>query len=253
MKVSFNAERRKSIMKRTLHSMLCLMAVLLITCLPFTGYAETGSDQTVHDFLGVSFTTATLAELEQALQSTYDVALTNNISIQCNTESPIEMFGYNLSVLVDFNEDFVGIQRILMYPAGRNIWADDDEMLIGMLQQDFADYVALENTIIEQYGEPDIRFFHTDDTSDSFPYNTPFMFAGGQWDADLMMNVCRKGNGFMAYSVWGNIVLNHWVIWVPEDSPKKSKSYLRLYYYNRPAMTGITPDDIVEYPPAINP
>jgi|GEM_PF-2257761 len=233
--------------------MVCLTTVLLVISFTFTGYAETVSDPAVHNFLGVSLATGTPAELEQAVQSTYGIALSNIDGIQCDTENPVRLFGYDLDLLIDFHENFIGMQRLLFYPAGRNIWADDDAMLIRMLQQDFADYIALENNIIEQYGEPDIRFFRTDTPSDDVPFSTPFMFEEGQWDEDSMMKVCRKGAGFMSYSVWGNIVLNHWVIWVPENSPKKSKSYIRLSYYDRPTMTGITPDDIVIYPPAGNP
>jgi len=136
--------------------------------------------------------------------------------------------------MVEFNRKKPGIGRIVLHPAGKTIWSDTADEFTRMVTDDIQYYIALEQLLIKQYGEPDWRFFTTNAKNFGLKEKQKYMFADGQWNAEALANVVRTGKGIRAHTAWGNVV---WELWAyqPEKSSKKSKSSLALYFYDQPA------------------
>ena len=235
-------------MKHKLTTLLCLLMILM-TCVPLYGYAETADGDDLHLFLGLPFDTATPDDVEQALLENYGVGWDPNYTY--HRLRGITAFDHEFSFGIEFDRNKVGFKRIIMHPADRDIWADTEEEFLGMLQRDIADYILLEQQISAVYGEPTLRFFRTGGAQYHTDGVVKAMYSGGRWDADRMMEQIRADNGTLSYTVWDNIVLKYWVIW-RHQGVRKSKSCIDLNYYSTLWAAGITPDSLAVYPPAGN-
>ena len=233
-------------MKHKLTILLCLLTVLT-ACVPLSGFAETTNGDDLHLFLDLPFDTTTPDDVERALLEHYGVGWDPNYTHYLL--SGVTAFGHEFSFGIDFHPNEIGFERIVMHPANRYIWSDNEEEFMGMLQRDITDYILLEKQISEVYGEPNLRFFRTDGAKYDMDGVVLAMYSGGQWDADRMMEQIRADNGTLSYTVWDNVLLQYWVIW-RHKGPKKSKSCIDLRYYNTRWGTGITPDTLAVYPPA---
>jgi hypothetical protein len=228
-------------------AVLFLAAALPILCLPLAGFTEATNEPVVHQFLDLSFDTATPDDAEQAMLAKYDVGW--DPAYEHYRLDGVMEFDHEFSMGMEFNLNQVGITRIFMSPAHTNAWSGETEVFKGMLRRDIADFILLDSLITEQYGQPDLRFFRTDGAKYGVKGIVKAMFSDGLWDAEQMMEICRADNGTMAFAVWGNVVLEYWAIW-RDPGLKKSQSYITLYYYD--TVNDLGASDVVDYPPAAN-
>ncbi|HPF87194.1 MAG TPA: hypothetical protein PK537_03950 [Candidatus Limiplasma sp.] len=230
-------------MKRAYTALAILTVVVMIACIPLTCCAQEG--RVFHSFLGLAFGTATPDDVEQALLDNYGVGWDPTYSYP-HLSRGVTAFGHEFSFGIEFNANEVGITRIYLSPADRSIWSDNDEEFTAMLERDIADFILLDELISAEYGQPDVRFFRTDGEKYGSDSVVKAMFTGGQWNADEMMEQIRADRGTMSFSLWGNVVLQYWVIW-RDEGPKKSKSCLDVYYYD--TVNDLDADTIAAYPP----
>ncbi|MDD3213281.1 MAG: hypothetical protein PHY64_06395 [Eubacteriales bacterium] len=233
-------------MKKHRFTLISLAAAILLACVPLTGFAQTEGESALHEYLGISFDTATPDEVAQILLEKTDGTLSapNLTGIQYYADD-IAAYSNIFGLLVEFNSNLIGINQIHLSKTGRSIWSSDSTEFEGMVAEDIGVYLDMETQLTAQYDDPDWRFFTTSGKRYGISGKARFMFPGGQWDAEKMMDVCKSDKSFYAHTAWGNVVLDLWVIWRDEGA-KKSKSSLSLYYYNK--LAEIDADSILELP-----
>ena len=227
-------------MKKSLHSILCLMAVLLITCLPFNGYAEMQDTQGRFLYLDIPYDTITPEGVDQILLDTFGEVQYNEYGKYLITD-----FGYDFSFAVNFNENLIGAGRVILVRPG-NEWATGDAFQ-ELFTSDIMQFVDMESQLIERYGEPHLRFFFTNAKNYNMNGLTRFMFSSGVWDTAQMIGVCSKDKYLEAYSCWDNITLRLWINGYTEDIRGfYSRLYLAFYDELSPKDSFVT---VIVYPP----
>jgi len=211
----------------------CLAGLLMWAGLP--GDARAQSAAPLYLFYGIPLDTATPESAAKTLkeQTGAELSAPNATDTQYYAED-VPWLGKTFGCMVEFNRKKPGIGRIVLHPAGKTIWSDTADEFTRMVTDDIQYYIALEQLLIKQYGEPDWRFFTTNAKNFGLKEKQKYMFADGQWNAEALANVVRTGKGIRAHTAWGNVV---WELWAyqPEKSSKKSKSSLALYFYDQPA------------------
>ena len=212
---------------------LCLAALLLWGGLPGNAQAQTAAS--LHLFYGIPLDTATPENATQTLkeQTGAELSAPKATDTQYYAEN-LPWLGKTFGCMVEFYHKKPGIMRIVLHPAGKTIWSDTADEFTRMVTDDIQAYMELEQLLIEQYGEPDWRFFTTNAKNFGLKSKQRYMFADGQWNAEALADVVHTGKGIRAHTAWGNVV---WELWAyqPEKSSKKSKSSLTLYFYDQPA------------------
>ena len=228
-------------MKKTAIKILCLIWTLLVSSLPLATAAQAEVENRIHLYGGISFDSTTAEEVENALQKTVGIiSIDDELSMY-----RISDFGYNFDVHVDFLEKGAGIDRIALYKVG-NYWGRDDQFRV-LAEQDILQFLDMETQMIQRYGEPDFRFFYTDEEKYKQKIFSRFMFPTDTWDAVRMMEVCDNDKYLVAHTIWGNITLRVWVNWIDE----RTQGYLtKLDLSFKESNPWQSIPDIVMYPPA---
>jgi len=212
---------------------LCLALLLLLADLPCDARAQSAAP--LHLFYGIPLDTATPESVAQTLkeQTGAELSAPNATDTQYYAED-VPWLGKTFGCMVEFYSKKPGIRRIVLHPAGKTIWSDTADEFTRMVTDDIQYYIAMEQLLIGQYGEPDWRFFTTNAKNFGLKAKQRYMFADGQWNAEALADVVRTGKGIRAHTAWGNVV---WELWAyqPDKSSKKSKSSLTLYFYDQPA------------------
>ena len=232
-------------MKRTPDPMVCLIALVLILCLPFPGHAETQDTQEPHLYLDIPFTGITAAEVAQIIPERTGVAFAISNKVWSGKARWIEDFGYTWNLYIDFYDNYTDINRVFLSNA-ENGWGRGDEVK-ALIRRDTLQFIDLEAQLIRRYGEPDVRFFYTNAKNYNMKGFTMFMFPGGVWDAEQIMTVCETDRLIVAFSRWGNVTIRLWVDWLEECRPGYL-TQLNLYFLDKLAEP--RKHTIIDYPPA---
>jgi len=220
----------------------CICATLLIV--PATAWAQ----NTTHSFLNLPADTITTAIVEQALLDHYgEVRLNDYGKYLIN-----DLGGYEFAVSVEYNDESkVGVSRIFM-SSTESGWGKGDEFK-EVISRDIAQFLVMEQELMERYGEPDERFFYTDPSQYKLSGWTRFMFPSGSWTFDDLMGVCEAEGLLIAYTRWDNLRIRLWVDWQKEKKPG-FLSMLNWYYTHASVLTDVSPqiivnEELVPYPP----
>lgn len=125
------------------------------TDLSFTGYAETQDEQGRYLYLDIPYDTITPEGVEQLLMKKYGEIQRN----EYNDNYHITDFGYPFYFAVNFNENSVGANRILLGKEGDD-WGTGDAFK-ALYEKDIMQFVDMEAQLVQRYGEPNFRFFFT--------------------------------------------------------------------------------------------
>ena len=129
----------------------------------------------------------------------------------------IEDFGYGFNMQVDFRGQS-GVERLVLHRAG-NGYGEGDAFR-QLVQQDMDQFMDMENQLIQQYGEPDFRFFYTREENANMW--TRFMFSDSVWNRKRLMEVYESNQYVIAHSIWNNVTLRVW----SNGLDKRNRGYL---------------------------
>lgn len=226
----------------------CLSVCLSVTLLVITLYAGSGLAESAgepHLYQQIPMQGTTPDEVSQLLLEKTSAAFTLSDASWSGYAYGIEDFGYPWNLQLDFNENYSGVERILLSSAQSARVAPDEfsERLSSDLQQ----FIDVETQLTALYGEPDARYFFITGQQDGKTHK--YMFQSGTWELNQMLNVCDESPWFWAYSLWNNVMLKAWVDW---ESPNVNGNYLSrvmLYYYPAIDSTeGMLAAPIEQYP-----
>ena len=196
-----------------------LVSILLLSCAIFPAHAETDS---LHLYLNIPFDTATIEQVTDILAKEKNAFFEMNpngvlTGYACN----IEEYGYLFDLSIDFSvpgeaqtgyffetgEAFTiippAIQRIRLrslQPA-RITLQEAQERIPADIQQ----YLNMVEQLTGQYGQPDVQYFKSSRMNGK--KYIKYMFEDGKWDSALMQQVIDTDHRLIAYTVWGNVVL----------------------------------------------
>lgn len=228
-------------MKKPFLSLLCLTAALLIACLPLAAHAATQDEQGRFLYLDISYDTITPDGVEQILQDTF-----GEIQYDAYGQYLIADFGYSFSFAVNFNENLIGAGRVILSRPGEN-WAASDTFQ-DLFPSDTAEFVSMDAQLVEQYGEPNFRYFGTLAQNYGLDNHTRFMFENGVWDAEMMEEIGNQDKLLAAYSCWDNITLTLCVS-RKEEATRGCYSRLTLEFFDE-LYPKESPVEIISFPPA---
>ena len=129
----------------------------------------------------------------------------------------IEDFGYDFNMQVDFRGQS-GVERLVLHRGG-NGYGEGDAFR-QLVQQDMDQFMDMENQLIQQYGEPDFRFFYTREKNANMW--TRFMFSDSVWNRERLMEVYESNQYIVAHSIWNNVTLRVW----SNGLDKRNRGYL---------------------------
>jgi hypothetical protein len=238
--INYLHERRKNIMKKYLLSILCLISIIVNPCISFPVYAQADNSGIVHRFLDIPFDTSTKVGIDQII-----LEKTGSIDTDEIDRYVISDFGYDFKMQVDYNENQIGLTRILLSSAqSANVTPEEFHV---RLESDLFQFIDMENQLTTLYGEPDTRYFFIVGNQDGKTHKV--MFQSGVWDLEQMMNVCDKYQWFWAYTTWNNVILKVWVDWEKPNINGDYLSRIMLYYYPELDKTeGVFAIPIEQYP-----
>ncbi|MBE5793557.1 MAG: hypothetical protein E7323_02615 [Clostridiales bacterium] len=196
-----------------------LLAILLILAF-LPAHGETTSP--LHLYLGIPFDTGTVEMVTDILAKEKNALFEMNpngvlTGYACN----IEEYGYLFDLSIDFSvpgeaqtgysfetgEAFTiippAIQRIKLrslQPA-RITLQEAQERIPADIQQ----YLNMVEQMTGQYGQPNVQYFKSSRMNGK--KYIKYMFEDGKWDSALMQQVIDTDHRLIAYTVWGNVVL----------------------------------------------
>jgi hypothetical protein len=212
---------------RKLLPLFCLCTALLLVCAPVSTLAQADKPQVFHTFAEVPFDTVTPDAFAQALLEQTGAVFQPDKANLTGTAEGIQAFGATLHLYAEFNGRNPGLRRILLDRDGSGRATGDAYRTL--VESDLALYVAMEQQVTAEYGEPDYRCFRTVGGNYGQKANTCFMFPTGVWAADALMEICEKDRFLNAWTVWGNVVLEVHVDWLKE-APAGYLSRVTLTY-----------------------
>lgn len=209
-------------MKPSTHRSLAviLVSILLLGSISLPAYAESTSP--LHLYLNIPFEDATIEQVTNILAKEKNALFEMNpngvlTGYACN----IEEYGYLFDLSIDFSvpgeaqtgysfetgEAFTilppAIERIrlrCLQPARISLEEAQER-----IPADIRQYLDMVEQMTGQYGEPNVQYFKSS-RMDGKKY-IKYMFEDGKWDAGLMQQVIDADHRLIAYTVWGNVVL----------------------------------------------
>ncbi len=208
-------------MKPSNHRFLAvvLVSILLLVCAILPAHGET--DSSLHLYLDIPFDTGTVEMVTDILAKEKNAIFEMNpngvlTGYACN----IEEYGYLFDLSIDFSdgqpqigysfesdEEIIrtppAIERILLHslqPA-RITLQEAQERIPAEIRQ----YLDMVEQMTGQYGQPDVQYFKSSRMNGKKYIN--YMFEDGKWDSALMQQVIDTDHRLIAYTVWGNVVL----------------------------------------------
>lgn len=182
---------------------------LLAICLIAPAAVEAEAPYRYHN---IPFDATTADEVEQILVEEFGRATKNDYGMYL-----IEDYGYNFDMDVDFRGR-KGVERFVLHRSG-NGYAEGDAFRL-LVQQDIEQFMDMENQLIQQYGQPDFRFFYT--RKENTNIWTRFMFPDSDWNEKRLMEVYKSNQYIDAHSVWNNVTLEVW----SNGLDKRNRGYL---------------------------
>lgn len=213
---------------------LCMGVVIMLIILSCTGYGLAENEDGLHLYQGIPFEGTTQEAVLQILLKKTGVPFEVSNTVWSGNAYGIMDFGYKWNLQLDFNENYIGTDRILLSSAqsARVALTDFQERL----RSDLLQFIDVEGQLTALYGEPDYRFFFMKNINDKY------MFPSGAWDVEQMMGVCEAHLAFKSFSIWGNVVFQTWIDALDFRYAEKPLSRVMLYYYPEimPAPSPIT-------------
>ncbi|MEG0995356.1 MAG: hypothetical protein RSH26_00180 [Clostridia bacterium] len=217
---------------------MVLLATCLLSTLPLPTAACATQPSDVLLYCDIPFEEITPKEMQRIHQE--------KKTTECSDENGSDLisdFGYSWYLDVDYNEGNMGASRVNLIRAG-NGYATGSAF-VALYKKDLLQFLDVERQLVENFGEPNARYFQ----SDSYKYNqksmTKYMFPSGLWDEDMLENVVDNDKNLIAFSEWNNVVLRLWINW----QDKRANGYLtklNLQYFSTPLHA--KPLTIIEYP-----
>lgn len=207
---------------------ISLVVLLVLGSLGCIGYASAEPASTPHQYLSIPFAEATPEMVTKILLDQKGIAFETSSKTWSGKAHELDDFGYLFDLQFDFNEDYMGTNRILLSSA-QPARVPSNEFQ-DRLQSDLLQFLDMEAQLTALYGEPDWRFFHTNSANDD-KKDTRYMFQAGVWELATMMEVCEKNLFFQSFSIWDNVVLQTWVDWAKSNTSGEYLSRVMLTYY----------------------
>ncbi len=206
---------------------LCLSIVIATACLFGTGYGLAEDASGLYLYQGIPVKDTTPEIVSKILLEKKGVPFETSSVVWSGNAYGIEEFGYEWNLQLDFNENDIGMNRLLLSSAQSARVSPDD--FRNRIQSDLGQFVDVESRLTALYGEPDNRFFYVANRQSG--KSERVMFPSGRWETEPMTSVCEKERWFQSFSVWGNVVLQSWVDWKKPNVAGEYLSRVMLYYY----------------------
>jgi len=201
------------------------MVILVLLCC--TGYGPADSADAVHLYRNIPMQGTTPVEVSDILMESAGVGFVLSDASWSGYAYGMKDFGYTWNLQLDFNENYRGVERILLSSAQSA--RVTPEAFADRLSSDLLQFIDVENQLTALYGEPDARYFFIVSRQDGKTHK--YMFQNNLWELEAMMNVCQDSPWFWAYSIWNNAMLK---AWVDCETPNVNGDYLSrimLFYY----------------------
>lgn len=186
-------------------------AFMMVLC----AWSVTSAEEALRYYKNIPFKASTPDSVRHTLFEMVD-----EISMDDNGNYTLDDYGYELTVKFYFKGDKADINKIVLKPTGELYGVD--EAFRQLVIRDVERFVDLETKLIEQYGEPEFRFFYTDGGKYGKPNLTRFMFADPKWNEESLLAVFDEDAYLVAHSVWGNLMLRLWANGINE----RTRGYL---------------------------
>ncbi len=223
-----------------------LSVVLLLVCLSSTGFGTAQDAGGLHLYQGIPMEGTTPDTVSQILLENLNAVFEVSEVVWSGKAYDIKDSGYEWNLQADFDENYIGINRILLNSAQPARMSADE--FPARVQSDFLQFLDVEARLTALYGEPDSRYFYT--VHDPDGKTRKYMLQGGVWALEPMLNVCEQDHWFWAYSLWGNVLLKAWVDRDNTNTLGQCLSRVMLYYYpDLKTADGILAVAIGVYPP----
>lgn len=213
---------------------LCLSVAMILIHLLNPGYGLAEDASELHLYLGIPLKEATPEFVSEIMLAEKGVSFETANDVWSGYAYGIGEYGYQWNMQLDFNDDYTGVNRILLSSA-QSARVDPDAFR-DREQDDFIQFLDVEKRITEQYGKPELRFFYA--TNKQTGKSERYMFEGDAWEVKQMTDVCEKERSFQAFSIWGNVVLQAWADWKKPNVNGQFLSRIMLYYYPDLKTTG---------------